>query len=122
MARMVVEQFVHGVPVTTASTNGTAISNAGITVISSSGGTTHTLEAPGDVGRVKYLVSTTAATATTVTVTGVTTSTRFNAGISLVFNGKYTAATLIGATAVQWIVASLTAGNDSGATITIGTS
>lgn len=108
--------------VTFASSASQTITNNGLTVISTSGGTSHTLSAP-EAGIIKYLVSTTAATATTVTVNMPSTSVTVNAvGTSIVFNGKYTAVTLVGESATQWHIVSTSLGADSGATITLGTS
>lgn len=108
--------------VTTATTAGTTISNNGLTVISTSGGTTHTLAAP-EIGSVKFLVSTVAATATTVTVNMESTTVNINSvGTSIIFNGPYTAVTLVGQSATQWLVVSDHLGTGSAATVTFGTS
>jgi microcystin-dependent protein len=108
--------------VTTASTAGTTICNSGLTVISTSGGTSHTLEAP-EIGSVKHLVSTTAATATTVTVAMASTSVNVNAsGTSIIFNGPYTAVTLYGQSATQWLVVGNNLGTGTAGTVTYGTS
>lgn len=110
--------------VTLATSNGTSISNNGLTVISTSGGTSHTLADPVE-GCVKTLVSNTAGTGTTVTVNFSSTSITVNAaGGSVVFNGPNTAITMIGQSATQWIVASdpYLGTGASAATVTFGTS
>ena len=108
--------------VTTASTAGTTIINTGLTVISTSGGTSHTLEAP-SIGCVKHLVSTVAATATTVTVNLPSTDVHVNSvGTSIIFNGPYTGVTMVGQSATQWLVVGTYLGTGSGGTVTYGTS
>jgi hypothetical protein len=110
--------------VTLATTAGTTIVNYGLTVISTSGGTTHTLSAP-EAGSIKYLVSSVAATGTTVTVSMPSTSVTINTvGTSIVFNGPDTAVTLVGESATQWrLVAAANLGTGASAsTVTFGTS
>lgn len=120
--RKITPQDLNKMIVTTATTAGTTIVNYGLTVISTSGGTSHTLSAP-EVGSVKHLVSTVAATATTVTVAMPSTDVYVNTvGTSIIFNGPNTAVTLVGSSAGQWHVMGTFIGTGSAGTVTYGTS
>lgn len=92
------------IPVTTASSNGTTITNQGLTVISTTGGTAHTLSAP-VAGCRKILVSTNATTVD-VTVAASTTVTINGGENTLVFDGANEVIELVGASATAWYIVS----------------